>query len=229
MTDVISSKVQKLEENDNWSFFETEAYKSNGEDNGRSFIHINGAKGDIDITIGFPMPSDVNGTLYIARRDDAEMMNVPVLGKSPMRAPLDEIRATLEAQGFGELVFLATRAGIENFCPCMDFNYMDDGVDHDVVVEDAAPVVSYGFTHAAPHDRKPGEAIDRVTEAMRALRQGEVVADEAAPACCGKWVVFDARDAAPAPCGCAHPANDVTAIDAFLDDYDALFGERVAA
>lgn len=57
----------------------------------------------------------------------------------------------------------------------------------------------------------------------------QIVEAATAPVCCGKWVVFDPRDVATASCGCAYPANDVEAINAFLDDYDALFGERLAA
>ncbi len=60
-------------------------------------------------------------------------------------------------------------------------------------------------------------------------KAGPVVEAATAPACCGKWVCFDPSDVATAPCGCTHPANDAAAIDAFLDDHDALFGRRLAA
>lgn len=112
MTDTISSKIQKLEAND-WSFFETETYKSDGEDKGRSFIHISGAKGNIDITIGFPTPNDANGTIYIALRDDVELYNVPLF--DVMRVPMDVIRKTLDENGYADLAFLATREGFEHF------------------------------------------------------------------------------------------------------------------
>lgn len=73
--------------------------------------------------------------------------------------------------------------------------------------------------------RRPGVVVAEEP----AIVEADAVVVEAGPACCGKWVVFDPRDVATASCDCAHPANDVAAIDAFLDDYNALFGMRVAA
>ncbi len=46
--------------------------------------------------------------------------------------------------------------------------------------------------------------------------------------CCGKWTFFDPRDA-KATCACGRPAADEAVLDAFLDDYSALFRVRVAA
>lgn len=56
----------------------------------------------------------------------------------------------------------------------------------------------------------------------------DVQQDVTEQTCYGKWTIFDPRDA-KAGCTCGNPAADKAAIDAFLDNYNALFGVRMAA
>lgn len=116
---------------------------------------------------------------------------------------------------------------------------LDAHVDHAIAAYDARYDARVAESDAAREARYLREA--RANVAREAMTIGcvssPVVAVVEEPAivevfventCCGKWAVHDPFEVVS--CSCARPAVvDTAAIEEFIDDYEALFGQRLAA
>jgi len=84
------------------------------------------------------------------------------------------------------------------------------------------------WLEVAIHDGSIRHPVAAAIEESAIVEAEAVLEDAVENTCCGKWAVHDPFKVVS--CSCARPAVvDTAAIDEFIDDYDALFGRRLAA